>query len=121
MKCKKLLLLLAITPLMYAAGFSDLAHNSLVPIKIGTHLLALSLLIIGISFLVMSLAFWRIHRNNPVFMPLPKILWTVVLGVICIVIGYLNNPVGAFDVKSNKASIIASKVRPTSEKKHWAK
>ncbi|NBV28837.1 hypothetical protein EBS02_07465, partial [bacterium] len=74
MKCKKLLLLLAVTSLVYAEGLADVAHNSIVPIKIGTHLLALTLLMIGISFLVMSLAFWRIHRNNPVFMPFSKIL-----------------------------------------------
>jgi hypothetical protein len=69
----------------------------------------------------MSLAFWRIHRNNPVFMPFSKILWTVVLGIICIVIGYLNNPVEAFSAQANKSSIILSKVKPNGERRHWAK
>jgi hypothetical protein len=54
-------------------------------------------------------------------MPLSKILWTVILGITCIVIGCLNNPAEAFSVKSNKSAIIASKIRPDAEKRHWAK
>ena len=121
MKCKYTLLLLPFTSIG-AGSIADLAQATLVPVQLGAYLVGLTFLILGVIFLVTSFSYWKAHRAAPVFMPLHKIITTIILAVICIIVGLLNTPSIFGDIRpSNQLVKEASKTISSPLKKSYNK
>jgi hypothetical protein len=122
MKCniRSLVFLVLPTFFIYADnGLAGFADGALVPIAIGTHFLATVFFIAGALFVITSFSFWRHYRQNPVFMPLSKILSTLLLGLVCLGIGYVNEPGKIINVQPK--SPFSSSEKSISTKQHWSK
>jgi hypothetical protein len=92
--CKSLLtralflLLLLPAAAMADASIGDIAENLLGPTSIVTKLVEIACYIIGLAFILVGIAQYKIHRQSPKLVPLTTPILLVVLGFVALGIPY---------------------------------
>ncbi len=91
-RIKLLLLLLCILPFnLFAQGsLGDAAENLMGPTSIVMKIVDIACYIIGLVFVMMSIAQYRNHRQNPKLVPLGTPITLVILGIILVMIPYMT-------------------------------
>lgn len=104
-----LVLLLLLPVAAFAAqSIGDVATNLLGPTSILTKFVDIACYIIGLVFIMMSIAQYKIHRQSPKLVPLMTPVLLVVLGVIALCIPYVTRTTetGKVKVESTEKSTL---------------
>ncbi len=109
--------LVLLIPMSVFAGGSigDVANNLMGPTSIVTKVVEIGCYVIGLAFVMMSIAQYKIHRQSPKLVPLATPITLLVLGVIALFIPYLTmqTETGKADVKSESSSALPLPGAPT--------
>lgn len=71
-------------------SLGDIADTLMVPTAMITKLIDVTCYIIGITFILVSMAQYKIHRQSPKLVPLTTPITLVILGVIALLIPYVT-------------------------------
>lgn len=71
-------------------SFGDLANAAFTPTEIITKLMLVACYIIGAMLIFAALAQYKIHRQNPKFVPLTTPILLLILGIVCVLIPYTS-------------------------------
>ncbi len=86
---KWLLLALVVLPVsVFAGSVGDAADNLMGPTSIVMKVVDIGCYLIGLAFVMMSIAQYKIHRQSPKLVPLATPITLVILGVIALLIPY---------------------------------
>lgn len=103
----KPLLLLSLMPATLMAGsIGDAAENLMAPTSIVMKLVEIGCYLIGLAFVLMSVAQYKIHRQSPKLVPLSTPITLLILGVIALFIPYTTKlaETGKSEVKQEEKS-----------------
>ncbi len=109
--------LLLVMPLSVFASNSigDVANNLMGPTSLVTKLVEIGCYVIGLAFVMMSIAQYKIHRQSPKLVPLATPITLLVLGVVALFIPYwtMQTETGKAEVKSESSSTLPLPGAPT--------
>ena len=100
-----------------ATNLGDVAKNIHGPVDFLFSLLILTTAIIGMFFLLSAVFQWRQHRMNPKVVPLANVIWSILLGVLCLSFVYIKLKERPHPVKKNP---FMEKVEQVRRKAHWS-
>jgi hypothetical protein len=111
------LLLSSTLSLASAANLGDVAKNIHGPVDVLFSILILMTAIIGMFLLLSAMFQWRQHRTNPKIVPLVNVIWSTLLGLLCLSFVYLKLKDRPRPVKRNP---FMEKVDQVRKKAHWS-
>lgn len=106
------LAIVLLLPMSTFAGGSigDVATNLMGPTSVVTKVVEIGCYVIGLAFVMMSIAQFKIHRQSPKLVPLSTPITLLILGVIALFIPYLTMQTetgsGKAEVKSESSSAL---------------
>jgi len=104
--------------------FSEIANEITPHISIGHAFINIFAGVMGFMFFASAFNLWRMHRQNPLGIPLNKVITTVLLALLFLAIPLMNRPSETISVKpipivKQKKSSIHSEEK-SDRKTHWS-
>jgi hypothetical protein len=103
-----LILVLLPLPALAIESLGDVAQNLMAPTAIVTKLVDVACYMIGIAFVLVSFAQYKIHRQSPKLVPLTTPILLLVLGIVALMIPYTTkvSETGAAKLEAKQATTL---------------